>query len=212
MPLELSPEEREHIRAEEIFRAEVRRDLEEQRKPKRLRASMWNFVNTSFGIWLLSSVGLASIVWGWTLSQESRQAEKADKERFARVNYEVYRDFWAFYGLIENSWNYDQYTEAHRKTLERPEYILSDFKDNTMEQLLWIMGQLPPSDNRARAEKLLRIVEAFRNDIGTLKDYGNLSPAAKKEFDDRIRKTLKEQAGPLLYPTQPDAFIFAKNE
>src|ERR1700730_12626054 len=193
MPVDLLPEERARIRAEEIFRAEVRRDLEEGRASKRLRDTIWKFVNTSFGIWLLSSVVLASILWVWTVSQEARQAKKAEKERFARVNYEVYRDCWAFYGLIENSWNYEQYRDAHKKTLERPDYILSDFKDNTMEQLLWIMGQLPPPDNKDRAEKLLRVVEAFRNDIRALKDRGNFSPEQKKEFDDRIRKTLKEK-------------------
>jgi hypothetical protein len=203
----LSPDERERVRAEEIFRDEVRQEIEKQR-PKNLQRKLRDFVNTSFGIWLLSSVVLGSFVWSWTLIQEYRHTKKAREELLTKVNYEIYRDFWAYYGLAEQCWNYEQYKYAHKKTLERPDYTLSDFKDATTEQLFWIMGQIPPITNKDRAQKLLHLVESLRNDTKPLQNLGNLSPQKKKEFDDHIRKMLKEQAGPLLYPGKSDAFIF----
>jgi hypothetical protein len=208
MRVHVPPNERERIQAEEVFRDEVRQEIEKQR-PKHLRRRVWDFVNTSFGIWLLSSVVLGSLVWSWTLIQEYRHTKKAREELLTKVNYEIYRAFWAYDGLAEQSWNYEQYKYAHKKTLERPDYTLSDFKDATTEQLVWSMGEIPPIANKERAQKLLRIVESFRNDIWALKNLGNLSFQKKKEFDDHIRKALREQVGPLLYPGKSDAFVFS---
>jgi hypothetical protein len=210
MSFDLPPDERERIRAEEIFREEVRRELEQHRPPKNLRSKIWNFVNTSLGIWLLSSVGLGLLVWSWTLVQEYRHTRKANEEKLVKVNYEIYRDFWDFYGYAHyQSWNYEQYEQAHKKSLQRPEYKLSDFKDNTMEQLLWIMGEIPPLANKTRAQGLLRIVESLRkNVIKPLEKLGDLDAKKKADVDQQIEKVLQKEVGPLVYPGQDNAFIF----
>jgi hypothetical protein len=164
---------------------------------------------TGFGIWLLSSVVLGALVWSWTLIQEYRHTTKARDELLTKVTYEIYRDFWGYYGLAEQSWAYWEYKYAYDKMLERPDYTLSDFKGVTTEELLWIMGDIPPSTNKDRAKNLSQSIRSFRDDISKLENLGNLSSEDKKKFNDKIRKTLKEQVGPSLYPGQSDAFPFS---
>jgi hypothetical protein len=209
MSFDLPPSERERIRAEEIFREEVRRELEQQRPPKNLQSKVWNFVNTSFGIWLLSSVGLGLLVWSWTLIQEYRHTKKAEQEQLVKVTYEIYRDYWAFWGYARDCWNYEQYEQAFKKTLLRTEYTLSDFKDSTYNQLTWLMGEIPPGRNKEHGERLLHIQESIHNNIiRPLQPLGDLDEMEKRAVDRRIQKVLKEEVGPIVYPDQKDAFVF----
>ena len=61
----LTEEERQRIRLEEQYRLEIRRQIE-QEKPKSSR--LWTFLNSTFGLWLLSAV---VITWASTLYTQS---------------------------------------------------------------------------------------------------------------------------------------------
>ncbi len=65
----LTEDDRNRIRAEEIFRAELR---EEFAKPKPSR--WWTFLNSSFGLWFLGSVTLAGITWLYNNAVSARHA------------------------------------------------------------------------------------------------------------------------------------------
>ena len=67
----LSEEEREKIRAEEMFRHEVRSGLEES------GSRWWTFLNSAFGLWLLGSVSVGVITWSFGAVRE-RQQEAAE--------------------------------------------------------------------------------------------------------------------------------------
>lgn len=203
MRTDLPQDQRNRIRAEEIFREELRRELEQQRPPKSLGSQIWTAANSSFGIWLLSTVVLGLGVWSWTLIQEHRAAQKAAAEKLVKVNFEIYRDFWEFFGDAQKSWNHDQYKRAHKTNLQRPEYKLSDFKDKTMTELLWILGEVPPSSNHAHSQEISSIIESFWNDLITpLYNVGTLDEKKKREIDQRIIDTMYNRVFPILYPKQ----------
>jgi hypothetical protein len=61
----LTEEERQRIRLEEQYRLEIRKQIE-QEKPKSSR--LWTFLNSTFGLWLLSAV---VITWAGTLYTQS---------------------------------------------------------------------------------------------------------------------------------------------
>jgi hypothetical protein len=65
----LTEDDRERIRADEAFRAELR---EEFAKPKQSR--WWMFLNSPFGLWFLGSVTLASITGVYNSIASARQA------------------------------------------------------------------------------------------------------------------------------------------
>ncbi len=76
----LSEEEKSRIRSEEIFRAEVRRELEAKAPPARPNR-IWTLLNSSFALWFLSSVVLA----GLTTAVTSYQAKRSEHQRKAEI-------------------------------------------------------------------------------------------------------------------------------
>lgn len=56
--------EKERIRAEEIYRAEIQRELQPP-APHSRRARLMHFLNTSLGLWILSSLFLSGLVAGF---------------------------------------------------------------------------------------------------------------------------------------------------
>ena len=62
----LTPEERARIRQEEVLRAEIRKELAPASPPPSPQGWQekwwWKILNSTFGIWLLSSVVVAGVV------------------------------------------------------------------------------------------------------------------------------------------------------
>ncbi|MCI0561610.1 MAG: hypothetical protein MN733_24235 [Nitrososphaera sp.] len=52
----LSDEDRQNIRLEELYRHEVRKELDAHTGSKRFSSRSWNFLNSSFGLWFLSAL------------------------------------------------------------------------------------------------------------------------------------------------------------
>lgn len=112
MDFDLPKKQRDRIRAEEIYRAELRKELEQQQPAKSLGSQLWAVANSSFGIWLLSTVVLGLMVWSWTRIQEHRAEKKIAHEKRVKLTFEVYRDLWDFYGFAQKSWDCEQYRQA----------------------------------------------------------------------------------------------------
>lgn len=80
----LTDADRERIRQEEIFRAEVRSSLE---PPSNFRKRCWKLANSAFGIWVLSSIVVGSISWQYSQytdyqEKQARQAALLSKSKF----------------------------------------------------------------------------------------------------------------------------------
>lgn len=74
----LTDEQRQQIRAEEIFRRELRRSIDEQKPPLSRREKVWALLNSSFVLWLLSSV---LVSW---LTTQYAEYQSAEAERLRR--------------------------------------------------------------------------------------------------------------------------------
>ena len=59
----VSDDVKARIRAEEVYREEVRASL---RDPSTTRGRIWAFLNSSFGMWLLTSALVGLATWGFT--------------------------------------------------------------------------------------------------------------------------------------------------
>lgn len=79
----LKEEEKALIRAEEIYRLEVRRELEASKPHPSRRAQLWLFLNSSIALWFLSSVVLAGLTALFTANQRSH-AEQLRKAEIVR--------------------------------------------------------------------------------------------------------------------------------
>jgi hypothetical protein len=85
----LSDEDRQRLRAEEIFRSEVRRDLEAN-APKPLFAKrIWSVINSAFFLWCLSSVVVAGLTAAVATHQKSRDEQTRNAEQRKRITIEI---------------------------------------------------------------------------------------------------------------------------
>jgi len=77
----LTDKDKEQLRLEEQYRSEVRKQLEGKSPP---RSRVWLFLNSSFGLWLLSAI---LITWGGTLYTQSqnRRAEASKRQEIERA-------------------------------------------------------------------------------------------------------------------------------
>lgn len=88
----LTDDEKAHIREEEEFRAELRREFAEK-KPNR----GWAFLNSAFGLWLLGSVSLGLITF---LYQKLDSSYKATAER-NEIQRKVREELRTRFNLVE---------------------------------------------------------------------------------------------------------------
>jgi hypothetical protein len=84
----LTEEEKIRIRDEEVFRTEVRHELE-ARKPRSRPERTWAFLNSSFALWFLSSVVLASLTTALTYYQAKRSEQSRKSEIERRLDTEI---------------------------------------------------------------------------------------------------------------------------
>jgi hypothetical protein len=119
----LTDDEKAHLRAEEEFRAEMRREFAE-RKPSR----WWTFLNSAFGLWLLGSISLGGLTFLYQRLDSSYKATTQRAEIQRKVREEL-RTRFAVAGYYEvadrsNSCN----AESEQKQTPTPElarFILS---------------------------------------------------------------------------------------
>lgn len=83
---QLSQEVRSRIRGEEIYREEVRRQLEQ---PKSRLRRLLDFLNAPLGIYLLSSVLISGITYAYTRGQEAKAKQLARGNEIARLTDEM---------------------------------------------------------------------------------------------------------------------------
>lgn len=79
----LSDDERAKIRAEETFRHEVRKGLEET------GSRWWAFLNSAFGLWLLGSVSVGVITWSFGAIHDRQREETESRALSRRLRTEI---------------------------------------------------------------------------------------------------------------------------
>lgn len=88
-PLTLSDQDKAHIRAEEIFRDEVRRQIEADSAKKSAQDNLWSILNSSFAVWFLSSVVVAGITAAFAKYQKSHSARAQKNDIQRRLQTEI---------------------------------------------------------------------------------------------------------------------------
>ncbi len=85
----LTDDERDHIRAEEIFRTEVRSQLEAATPKPPLPKRLWALVNSAIFLWFLSSIVLAGLTAAVATQQKNRDDQIRKEELRQRITTEV---------------------------------------------------------------------------------------------------------------------------
>ncbi len=117
----LTDDEKAHLRAEEEFRSEMRRQFAE-RKPGR-----WStFLNSAFGLWLLGSVSLGAITFLYQRCDSSSKAtnQRAEIQRKVREELRTRFAVAGYYQLLDKSKCNAESDEAQGPSAELAGFIL----------------------------------------------------------------------------------------
>jgi hypothetical protein len=84
----VNEQEQNRIRQEELFRAQVRLDLERQQTGEK-QSGVWIFLNSAFGLFLLSTVAVGVISTSYAYLQEALSARSASRSEIERIEIEI---------------------------------------------------------------------------------------------------------------------------
>jgi hypothetical protein len=62
----ISEEDKRRITEEEVFRLEVRKSLAQEKPPQGTYGVLWTFLNSSLGLWVLSTIVIGCFGWAYT--------------------------------------------------------------------------------------------------------------------------------------------------
>jgi hypothetical protein len=69
----ISEKDKRRITEEEVFRLEVRESLAQDKLPKGKDSVLWTFLNSAFGLWVLSTTVIGCFGWVYAQWQASRE-------------------------------------------------------------------------------------------------------------------------------------------
>jgi len=169
--MELSEQNKQAILLEERYRADVRRTLQEP-PDRRFRARFWSFLNSQFGMWLLSAVILGVITHFYARAESKATATEATNQRISDIDIEVHdrldtvnRLRWGDRELDPNGFPKDLVARVMLPPGEK-HAIIYDLRNRTLRSLIFELHALVPSNERPKVAEALFTLESFDN-VGT---------------------------------------------
>jgi hypothetical protein len=130
--LRLTAEEQDRIRAEEVYRSEIRERLANDRSGGR---GGWKFLNSAFALWFLSTIVIGGM--SWIISERHLAIQRENTVR--RATWEIYGDGLQFEAAIAVAWTRFDYETAFSTTLQNPRSRLFDQKTFGLD---WLTFQI----------------------------------------------------------------------
>ena len=140
--MSLTEEEKEKIRHEEIFRAEVRASIEND-SPSLTKKKIWKFLNSPFALWLLSSIVVGLLTWGYSQWQASEIELAKRRETINRLDIEIVSRLRAAQAIIRTAQTKEQLYLAVIATNGGAEHVnfnfgvFPDLKNRTLRSLFY---------------------------------------------------------------------------
>jgi hypothetical protein len=195
VPLGLSEAETMRIRAEEIYRAEVRAELSTEKDSR-----IWKLLNSSFVLWLLGSVTLTGTTWllqHWIADRQQFQQSMELREKIREEL--IYRIFMTITSISvyeqkgKNPPTVDPDSELNKLVLDAMNghsFIgHTDYRDTPASVLLSRLAQLPNPEGY----RIHNSINAWSNAEVQLVQ-GFLKSAGLRPYLDTIRSNLSTAA------------------
>lgn len=159
----LTDEEKNQIRLEEIFRHHVRKELEKINTPSSHLARLVSFFNTGLGLWLLSTLAVGFISWGYGEWSRHQENQRNTTELIRKLDLEIGVRLRHFDVVITNANSLKTYYIA-LWGLEQPSGIIEglpntvfpEFSRRSFRSLLWELYTVVPSTEKAKIIAALR--------------------------------------------------------
>lgn len=172
------------LHTEKAIRDSVLKQLESKAdKTKGQKIHEW--LNESFTIWLLSSVLLGLITWGYTEWDENRAERERNQAFITRLDIEISSRLRKAVDRLEKARNQVGLRESI-EMLDRGSGIFEEFEDRNLESLLLELVWLVPRDEK-------QDLDVTRESYHTLQQLrGSSVEEAKEVFEVRRSKLMDE--------------------
>ena len=180
----LSDRDRQRIREEEIYRQEIRAQLAREDEPRKLVNRAWKFLNTPLGLWLLSTVMIGFLTWGYATYQQHRVQALKEAEVRKKLSLEIVLRVRQFGGLLAqekdkikgNRKGFEDlktYLASIKRTLKPKEAIsgMLEFRDRALPSLVWELMSVVSEDGRDSVD------EAFNTSVELYKKVSDFCVA-----------------------------------
>jgi hypothetical protein len=153
--LHLSDEDKARVRAEEVFRHEIRSELEKAKDQPSRGERLLAFLNEPVILWLLSSIVVGLITWQYTLWQE-RQAQRQQVQTEVRnLDLEIHGRLRRAAERLSSASDMVGVREAIRM-LDEPSGTFPEMAPRNFENLLISLTWLMPEKETAPLEAARR--------------------------------------------------------
>ena len=185
----LTEEERKHIRNEEIFREEVRREL--ATAPQRLQPRFWPLLNSPFALWALSTLVVGIVSFGFARWEGERDEAKKTKELVRKLDLEIDSRLNSFDDELKSASDYETLHTAvagleDPRRWKTPHNFYHEFNDRTLWELLDDL--LKNVDESSK----LPVRQALEASQELMDQCGNLHAEANRTHDEAWLKKQKE--------------------
>jgi hypothetical protein len=157
----LTDAEKKKITEEEIFRKEVQDSLKTEKE-----GTIWKFLNSSFGIWLLSSVVLGLITFAYTTYEKNETESKQDSKEITALDAEIGGRLKYFNTQINSAASCGDYVGVVGRIIVYPELpqeiyaINNEYADQNFRTLFTKLSALVKDDSD-RKEEVKRALEGL---------------------------------------------------
>jgi len=191
----LSEYDKQRIRAEEIYRQEVIRQLAHYDAPQ---SKTVKFLNSPFGVWMLSSIFLAGFLSATNAIKSHVHEHEATKQSEQALCYEIRARTADF--LTSCTWaaDYKAYLSAH-EDFHQSHSRLKQFKDSSMDDLIRQLGKLPPKEDQTLANAVSASLNKVYAVIQTIPQDRKLTDDEHRNINATLRKIIENDIQTPLY-------------
>jgi hypothetical protein len=187
----LTPKQKAAIRAEEVFRAEIRNEIASAGRLQKPRRKLWEVLNSSLVIWFLTSVVVALI--SYLISNAALNRERDETQR--RLKWEVYNNGLQFEHAFKGAWTRFEYETALGQHLQHPKARVVDLKPFSFDRITFEMEYVSGDDFKTLREAPHDVWDKIEKKLGKRDDnwYIPLDVQTKTELDKDINSTVQEK-------------------
>lgn len=149
---------------------EIRSQLEQQKKVSSYKQNLWLFLNSTFGLWFLSTITVGFITWSYTQWQLSQSKFSEKIERIRKIDTEIAHRLDYFYSDLKNTRTISDYYRAVSylgKTA--PLVVYLEFEQRSLSSLLLELSYLVPKDKMNDLKSMVKMV----NRLASLGDHNS---------------------------------------
>lgn len=158
----LTEEEKTHLRAEEEFRHQIRKGLEENDRHRGSRFTAWQFLNSNLGLFLLSTILISLLSWSYARWDVTRKLADENRQRINKLDLEIaYRIVRAertrnIVALARGSRSKETYN-ATISELNGSKSLFPEFEGQPLFRLLYELYSLIPTNEKGNISKLCNL-------------------------------------------------------